>query len=63
MCPSIYYYDPTSTTKESKTFLATHTFHQQRKLESLGHWPMILSPAKFYAAIEEDVLRTITRSS
>jgi pimeloyl-ACP methyl ester carboxylesterase len=55
-CPGISYWDPAGTTEESKTFLATHTLHQ-RKLEGLGHWPMIKSSAQFYAAIEEDVLQ------
>jgi pimeloyl-ACP methyl ester carboxylesterase len=56
-CPSIYYWDPGSTTSESKAFLAAHTL-RQRTLEGLGHWPMVTSPAQFYAAVEQDVLRT-----
>jgi pimeloyl-ACP methyl ester carboxylesterase len=56
-CPSIYYWDPGSTTDESKAFLAKHSL-RQRKLEGLGHWPMVKSPAQFYAAVEEDVLST-----
>jgi pimeloyl-ACP methyl ester carboxylesterase len=56
-CPSIYYWDPGSTTPESKAFLTKHTI-RQRKLEGLGHWPMVKSPAQFYAAVKQDVLRT-----
>jgi pimeloyl-ACP methyl ester carboxylesterase len=55
-CPSVYYWDPGSTTDESKAFLAQHSV-RKRKLEGLGHWPMITSPAQFYAAVEQDVLR------
>jgi pimeloyl-ACP methyl ester carboxylesterase len=56
-CPTIYYWDPGSTTDESKAFLTKHSL-RQRKLEGSGHWPMIKSPVQFYAAVEQDVLRT-----
>ena len=53
-CPSIYYWDPASTTDEAKQFLDGNGV-RQRKLEGLGHWPMITSPSRFYAAVEQDV--------
>jgi pimeloyl-ACP methyl ester carboxylesterase len=57
-CPSTYYWDPASTTDDTKEFLAGHSF-RQRKLEGLGHWPMIKSPTQFYAAVEQDVLSIV----
>lgn len=56
-CPSIYYWDPASTTDAAKQFLDGNGV-RQRKLEGLGHWPMITSPSQFYAAVEQDVLST-----
>jgi pimeloyl-ACP methyl ester carboxylesterase len=56
-CPAIYYWDPASTTHESNVFLIKHSL-RQRKLEGLGHWPMVKAPAQFYAAIEQDVFGT-----
>lgn len=55
-CPSIYYWDPLSSTEDSKRFLTEHSL-RQRKLESLGHWPMIKASSQFYAAVEQDVLQ------
>lgn len=57
-CPSIYYWDPASMTDDAKKFLAGYNLGQ-RKLEGLGHWPMVKSPCQFYAAVEEDVLRLL----
>lgn len=53
-CPAIYYWDPSSTTDDAKAFLGQHDL-RQRKLEGLGHWPMIKSPSQFYAAVEQDI--------
>lgn len=57
-CPSIYYWDPASTTNDAKAFLAGNHI-RQRKLEGLGHWPMVKSPCHFYAAVEQDVLSIV----
>jgi pimeloyl-ACP methyl ester carboxylesterase len=57
-CPSIYYWDPASTSDAAKQFLDENDI-RQRKLEGLGHWPMISSPSRFYAAVEQDVLSTV----
>ncbi len=54
-CPSVYYWDPASTTDAAKEFLAGHDL-RQRKLEGLGHWPMVSSPSQFYAAVEQDAM-------
>jgi pimeloyl-ACP methyl ester carboxylesterase len=59
-CPSIYYWDPGSTTDDAKEFLASRHL-RQRKLEGLGHWPMVKSPSQFYAAVEQDVLSVVSR--
>jgi pimeloyl-ACP methyl ester carboxylesterase len=52
-CPSAYYWSPESTTGDAQAFLARHPV-RQRRLEGLGHWPMVKSPDAFYAAIERD---------
>jgi hypothetical protein len=57
-CPSIYYWDPASTTDDAKEFLAGHDV-RQRRFEGLGHWPMVKSPSRFYAAVEQDVLSVV----
>jgi pimeloyl-ACP methyl ester carboxylesterase len=57
-CPSIYYWDPASTTDDAKAFLAQHDV-RQRKLEGLGHWPMVTSPSEFYGAVDQDVSSSV----
>jgi pimeloyl-ACP methyl ester carboxylesterase len=55
-CPSIYYWDPLTTTAAAKSFLAEHDV-RNRKTPGVGHWPMVTSPATFYGAVEDDVLK------
>jgi len=55
-CPSIYYWDPLTTTADSKSFLAEHDV-RNRETTGVGHWPMVTSPAAFYGAVEQDVLK------
>lgn len=54
-CPTIYYWDTESTSSDTKAFLSKSKLHQ-RKLNGLGHWPMIKSPDRFYAVLKDDVL-------
>lgn len=54
-CPTIYYWDTESTSSDTKAFLLKSKLHQ-RKLNGLGHWPMIKSPDIFYSALKDDVL-------
>jgi pimeloyl-ACP methyl ester carboxylesterase len=55
-CPCIYYWDPESTTADTRSFLARHNVRQRRTIGA-GHWPMINTPEQFYAAVEQDVLQ------
>ena len=55
-CPCVYYWDPVSSTADSKAFLARENV-RHRKTLGVGHWPMIAAPALFYAAVEQDVLK------
>jgi pimeloyl-ACP methyl ester carboxylesterase len=57
-CPSIYYWDPASTTGDSRAFLERHRL-RDRRMAGFGHWPMTQAPARFYAAVAEDVLGAI----
>jgi pimeloyl-ACP methyl ester carboxylesterase len=54
-CPCIYYWDSKSTTADARSFLVQHNL-RQRRLEGAGHWPMVMAPAQFYQAVEQDVL-------
>jgi pimeloyl-ACP methyl ester carboxylesterase len=57
-CPSIHYWDIASTLPEAREFLLK-TNLRQRRLDGLGHWPMLKSPERFYAALREDVISLI----
>jgi len=57
-CPTIYYWDSESTSSDTKTFLSKNKLHQ-RKLDGLGHWPMITSPDTFYSVLRDDVLSMV----
>jgi len=54
-CPAIHYWDVSSTPPETRAFLAAGNL-RQRRLDGLGHWPMVKLPERFYAALREDVL-------
>jgi pimeloyl-ACP methyl ester carboxylesterase len=54
-CPAVYYCDPASVSAETGAFLAEHRV-RQREFRGLGHWPMLASPTRFYAALEQDAL-------
>ena len=54
-CPTIYYWDTGSTSSDTKAFLSKSKLNQ-RKLNGLGHWPMIKSPDRFYSVLKDDVL-------
>jgi pimeloyl-ACP methyl ester carboxylesterase len=53
-CPTRYYWDPQSVGQPSTAFIAAHGL-RERTFPGLGHWPMIRSPARFYAALDEDI--------
>ena len=53
-CPKIHYWDAASSMKSAKAYLERHRL-PQRRLDGLGHWPMVKSPHTFYAAVEQDI--------
>jgi pimeloyl-ACP methyl ester carboxylesterase len=53
-CPTAYYWDAASVGEEARDFLARHRPHQ-RRLDGLGHWPMLKGPERFYGAIADDL--------
>ena len=57
-CPTIYYWDSESTSSDTKAFLSKSNL-LQRKLDGLGHWPMIKSPDTFYSVLRNDVLSMV----
>lgn len=55
-CPKIYYWDGQRARPQTRLYLARHAI-PQRRLDGLGHWPMVKAPARFYAALVEDIRR------
>lgn len=53
-CPWIHYWDAASSSKGSRAYIKRHRL-PNRRLDGLGHWPMVKSPATFYSAVEKDV--------
>jgi len=53
-CPKIHYWDAATTSKSAQLYLTRHRI-PQRRLDGLGHWPMVKSPHTFYAAVEQDI--------
>lgn len=53
-CGKIYYWDSTRASKLTREYVAQYRL-PNRRLDHLGHWPMISAPERFYAAIEEDI--------
>lgn len=54
-CPGIYYWDSACASAETQAYVARYRL-RHRRLDHLGHWPMLAAPDVFYAAIEEDIL-------
>jgi pimeloyl-ACP methyl ester carboxylesterase len=55
--PRIYYWDATRSSRAMRNYVARHEL-PNRRLDGLGHWPMIRAPDTFYAAILEDLRTT-----
>ena len=53
-CPALYYWSATTTSPGTRRLLAHH-HPAQRRLDGLGHWPMIRAPGVFYRQVEEDI--------
>jgi pimeloyl-ACP methyl ester carboxylesterase len=55
-CPKMHYWDATSCSPDTRAYVERH-YLPQRKLNGLGHWPMVNAPATFYAAVMDDIRR------
>ena len=55
-CPGIYYWDATHTSRSTQAYVERHRL-PNRRLDRLGHWPMISAPDVFYSAVAQDILR------
>jgi len=53
-CPGIYYWDAASSSRDAQAYVERHQL-PNRRLDGLGHWPMVKSPSTFYSAVEQDV--------
>lgn len=58
-CPKIYYWDSARASKLTREYVAKYGL-PNRRLDHLGHWPMISAPETFYAAIEENIFELRT---
>jgi hypothetical protein len=53
-CPRVYYWDAARSARNTWTYVERYRL-PNRRLDHLGHWPMITAPDVFYAAVEEDI--------
>ncbi len=53
-CPKIHYWDATSASRDSRDYIARYGL-PDRRLDHLGHWPMVKAPSAFYAAVADDI--------
>lgn len=53
-CPKIHYWDPGGSSKATQAYVARHQL-PHRRLDGLGHWPMIKAPDTFCEAIADDI--------
>ncbi|MGH8243301.1 MAG: alpha/beta fold hydrolase [Steroidobacteraceae bacterium] len=53
-CPKIHYWDATGCSRDTRAYVARYGL-PQRRLDDHGHWPMVKSPAVFYAAVADDI--------
>jgi pimeloyl-ACP methyl ester carboxylesterase len=56
----IHYWDAMQAGKQTRNYIARYEI-PDRRLDRLGHWPMLKQPDTFYAAIADDVLRAGAR--
>lgn len=55
-CPKIHYWDSARDSKHTRQYVAKYRL-PNRRLDHVGHWPMVSAPERFYAAIEEDIFK------
>jgi pimeloyl-ACP methyl ester carboxylesterase len=55
-CRKIHYWDASGSSSATRAYVARHQL-PQRRLDGLGHWPMIKAPDQFGAAIADDIGR------
>jgi pimeloyl-ACP methyl ester carboxylesterase len=53
-CPKIHYWDSTASSQATRVYLAGYQL-PHRKLDRLGHWPMIKAAEVFCAAVASDI--------
>lgn len=53
-CPKIHYWDAIGASQDTRDYIARYGL-PQRRLDHLGHWPMINAPAAFYEAVSDDI--------
>lgn len=53
-CPGIYYWDPKRSATNTRAYVKRYNL-PNRRLDDLGHWPMISGPDDFYSAIADDI--------
>ena len=56
LCAKVHYWDGESARPLTSRYIARHSI-PARRLDGLGHWPMVKAPAQFYAVLTEDILR------
>ncbi len=60
-CPKIHYWDAIGSSRDTRDYIARNGL-PQRRLDHLGHWPMLNAPAAFYEAVLEDIRRLCGRA-
>lgn len=55
-CPKIHYWDASDCSQDTRNYIARYGL-PHRRLDRLGHWPMIKAPNTFYAAVAQDIRR------
>jgi hypothetical protein len=53
-CPKVHYWDFTNSSRAARDYVFRHRL-PHRRLDHLGHWPMIKAPGTFCSAIASDV--------
>ena len=53
-CPKIHYWDSAGSSRAARDYIEQHRL-PDRRLDNLGHWPMIKAPEVFCAAVAADI--------
>lgn len=53
-CPKIHYWDAIGSSQDARDYIGRYGL-PQRRLDHVGHWPMIKAPAAFYEAVLDDI--------